>query len=81
MKGNYKMEKTIKIESYFGEKDFTKEEFVKRWTSWSVDFGNLCTDSEDWEQYKKLQTLTKQMAEKSFDRELKKEGIKNGTNN
>jgi len=64
---------TIKIQSYFGEKDFTKEQFVKRWTDWSVDFGTLCSGTEDWDKYTQLRTWSKELAERSFDRASEKE--------
>ena len=47
-------EKTIKVESYFGEKQITKKDFAKRWFGWAVDFGNICYDSDDWRKYETI---------------------------
>ena len=60
---------TITIHTMFGkEKELSKEEFVTRWTNWSTDFYNLDPKPEDYERFK---SLVKDLAEKSFDQQLK----------
>ena len=60
---------TITIHTMFGtEKELTKEEFVTRWTNWSTDFYNLDPNPEDYEQFK---SLVKDLAEKSFNQQIK----------
>ena len=66
-------EKTITVESFFGEKEMTKEQFKKRWRSWFVDFGNLCYDLNDWHKYETLEKWVDEMATASFQRALNKE--------
>ena len=65
-------EKTIKLESYFGEKEFTLKEFKKRWAGptneiWSflIDHGN----KEERDFGKKLaEELFPKVAEKAFNK-------------
>lgn len=61
---------TIKVKTMFGEKEFSKDQYVKRWTDWSVDFGSICDTSEDWKKYTALLATTKELAGKSFDAAL-----------
>ena len=69
-------EKTIKVESYFGEKQITKKDFAKRWFGWAVDFDSICYDSDDWRKYETILEWAKELSEKSFDRHLKEEESK-----
>jgi len=69
-------EKTIKVESYFGEKEINKKEFEKRWFGWAVQFGNLCYESEDWRKYETVLEWAKELSKKSFDRSLEREETK-----
>ena len=65
-------EKTIKLSDYFGEKEYTLEEFKKRWTSptneiWSflIDHGN--TEERDFGQ-KLVEDIFPKVTEKAFDK-------------
>ena len=74
-------EKTIKLESYFGEKDFTLKEFQKRWSGpvneiWAflIDHGN----KEERDFGKKLaEELFPRVVEKAFDKFYEKQHEKN----
>ena len=65
-------EKTIKLESYFGEKDFTLKEFQKRWSGpvneiWAflIDHGNK--EERDFGQ-KLAEELFPKVVEKAFNK-------------
>ena len=59
--------KTIKTENSFGkEVNLTKEQFVKRWTSWAFDYYNLV----HWSEAKEFVDKVKKTAEENFDREV-----------
>ena len=66
------MTKTIKLDSYFGEKDFTLEEFKKRWASptneiWAflIDHGSV----EEMNFGKKLaEEIMPKVAENAFNK-------------
>ena len=60
----------LKTQGTFGEIELSKEEFIKRWHSWSIDFGSLCSTGEDWKKYTALLATTKELAGKSFDAAL-----------
>ena len=74
-------EKTIKLESYFGEKEFTLKEFQKRWSGptneiWSflIDHGN----KEERDFGKKLvEEIFPKVAEKAFNKFYEKENNEN----
>jgi hypothetical protein len=59
--------KTIKTENSFGKEiELTKEQFVKRWRSWAMDFYNLESD------FNKASNFVKQVesyASNVFDKE------------
>ena len=66
------MEKTIKLDSYFGEKDFTLKEFKKRWAGptneiWAflIDHGNK--EERDFGQ-KLAEKLFPKVVEKAFNK-------------
>ena len=63
------MEK-LKVETHFGEKELTREEYVKRWIEHTYDLGHLCDKREDFTWYGDLQTRVKEMAGAQFDRNL-----------
>ena len=47
----------------FSDKQMTKEQFVKRWTTWAKDFLILA----DVYEYAKFQERVTELAEKNFD--------------
>lgn len=73
-------EKTVKLDSYFGEKDFTLEEFKKRWNSpvneiWAflIDHGSV----EEMKFGKKLaEEIFPRVAEKAFNKFYEKQNKK-----
>ena len=74
-------EKTIKLESYFGEKEFTLKEFQKRWSGptneiWAflIDHGSI----EEMNFGKKLvEEIFPKVAEKAFNKFCEKENNEN----
>ena len=58
---------TIKTEGSFGKEiNLTKEQFVKRWTSWAFDYYTLV----HWSEAKEFVDKVKKTAEENFDREV-----------
>ena len=62
------MEKTIKLDSYFGEKDFTLEEFKKRWAGPTNEIWAFLIDHGSIEEMK----FGEKLAEEIFPRVVEK---------
>jgi len=74
------MTKTIKLDSYFGEKDFTLEEFKKRWAGPTNEIWAFLIDHGDKEErdfgQKLAEELFPKVAEKAFNKFYEKQNKK-----
>ena len=70
-------EKTIKLDSYFGEKDFTLKEFKKRWAGPTNEIRAFLIDHGDKEErdfgQKLAEELFPRVAEKAFNKFYEKQ--------
>ena len=71
------MEKTIKLDSYFGEKNFTLKEFKKRWSSPINEIWAFLIDHGSFEDMKFGQKLAEEIfprvAEEAFNKFYEKQ--------
>ena len=70
-----KEKNTIKLQSYFGEKNFTKEEYTKRWLDVANDLGSILTSgtSEDCKLWEQSVDAVKRICSKQFDEKLEEQ--------
>ena len=75
-------EKTIKLDSYFGEKDFTLEEFKRRWAGPTNEIWAFLIDHGNREEINFGQKLTEEIfprvAEKAFNKFYEKQNKTKG---
>ena len=76
-KGENMKERTIKLNSYFGEKDFTLKEFKKRWAGPTNEIWAFLIDHGSIEEMKFGQKLAEEIfqrvAEKAFNKFYEKQ--------
>ncbi len=74
------MTKTIKLSDYFGEKEYTLEEFKKRWSSPTNEIWSFLIDHGDKEErdfgQKLAEELFPRVAEKAFNKFYEKQNKK-----
>jgi|TARA_Y100000310_G_scaffold94939_1_gene92752 hypothetical protein len=60
--------KTIKVRTFFGEKDVTMDEFVEQWlqTGGVNQLWKISTSAEDMKQIEQIKKWVSEMARKSF---------------
>ena len=60
--------KTIKVRTFFGEKDVTMDEFVEQWleTGGVTQLWRISTSAEDMKQIEQIKKWVSEMARKSF---------------
>lgn len=60
--------KTIKVRTFFGEKDVTMDEFVEQWlqTGGVNQLWRISTSAEDMKQIQQIKKWVSEMARKSF---------------
>jgi len=60
--------KTIKVRTFFGEKDVTMDEFVEQWlqTGGVNQLWRISTSAEDMKQIEQIKKWVSEMARKSF---------------
>lgn len=62
------MEATKQVEGYFGPKQVTREEFIKRWTGHFTEFFNLAEASSEYEEMKRMQERMAALAGRKWDK-------------
>ena len=56
----------------WGGYEYDAKEFKRAWGHWYVQLGKICDTSEDWDLYKKVETMVKSKIEEVEEKEKKK---------
>jgi hypothetical protein len=60
-------QRTITVDSYFGEKEVTKKDFTNRWLEHVQELSSLTVTSEDYETYKTIKDDLLEMVGRRFE--------------
>lgn len=67
------MNRTVKINTFFGEKEVTKDDFIKQWSDTINQIYYLADDRESYDKVKTFQKLVETLSGEKFERIFKRD--------